>query len=149
MAAYLDRMPAGIPGDVSRKTQSVLEAGLMAESVAYGSPVKIDGSGKLAPLAAATDTVYGFMARPYPSQAESAEAGRIHDCMRSGYMTVKLASGTAARGGAVYVRIAAESGKNIGDLESTLVADKTVAIPGCLFMGAADAGGNVEISFNI
>lgn len=149
MPAYLDRMPAGFPGDVSRKAASVMEAGLMGATAAFGAPVKMDESGKLAPLSAADDAVYGFMVRPYPTQAEDAGAGQLHDCMRSGYMTVRLASGTAKRGGAVYARIKVAAGKAAGDLEAAAIEGETVAVPGCVFMGEADAGGNVEISFNI
>lgn len=121
----------------------------MAADVPFGAPVKLDGNGKLAPISAAEDTVYGFMVRPYPTQAARAEAGSIQDCMRSGYMTVLLARGTAARGGAVHVRIAAAEGKAVGDIEAAAVKDETAEVPGCIFMGAADDNSIVEISFNI
>lgn len=147
--AYLKRMPCGFAGDVSRKAEATIESGLMAADVPYGAPVKMDAAGKIAPVAAAGDAVYGFMVRPYPTQDESARAGSIQDCMRRGYMTVKLALGTAARGGAVHVRIKAAAGKAVGDIEAAAVEGETVAIAGCIFLGAADDGGIVEISFNI
>lgn len=147
--AYLTRMPAGFPGDVSRKAESTLEAGLMAAEVAFGSPVKLDAAGKLAPLAAADDVVYGFIARPYPTQSQAAASGDIQDVLRRGYMTVKLARGASAKGGHVYARHTAEAGKAVGDIEAAAVEGKTLAVAGCLFMGEADAGGNVEISFNL
>lgn len=123
--AYLNRMPGGFAGDVSRKAQARIESGLVAEDIPFGAPAKLDGSGKLAPLKAAQDTVYGFMVRPYPTQDQCAVAGSVQDCMRSGYMTVRLANGTAAKGGAVYVRIKAASGKAIGDIETQATADET------------------------
>lgn len=151
--AYLKRMPAGIPGDVSRKAEATIEAGLMAETVPYGCAVKLDSSGKLAKPTASTDTVHGFMARPYPTQDEAAAADTTQDCMLRGYMTVKLARGTAARGGQVYVRVTAVTGKAVGDIEAapdtTESATRTLEVPNCIFMGAADANGNVEISFNL
>lgn len=147
--AYLTRMPCGFAGDVSRKGEAAVESGLMAADVAFGAPVKLDSNGKLAPLSAAGDAVYGFMVRPYPTQDQAAVAGSVQDCMRSGYMTVKLAQGTAARGGKVYVRIAAAEGKAVGDLEAAAVEDETEEVPGCIFMGPADGGGIVEISYNI
>lgn len=147
--AYLKRMPAGFAGDVSRKTEATIESGLMAGDVAFGSPVKLDTSGKLAPVAAAADVVYGFMVRPYPTQDQLATSGSIQDCMRRGYMTVRLASGTAAKGGKVYVRIAAADGKAVGDIEAAAVKDETAEVTGCIFLGAADDGGIVEIAFNI
>lgn len=147
--AYLNRMPAGFAGDVSRKAEATIESALMAGDVAFGSPVKLDTSGKLAPLAAAADVVYGFMVRPYPTQDQLATSGSIQDCMRRGYMTVRLASGTAVKGGKVYVRIAAADGKAVGDIEAAAVKDETAEVTGCIFLGAADDGGIVEIAFNI
>lgn len=149
--AYLTRMPAGIPGDVSRKAEATIEAGLMAETVPFGCAVKLDANGRLARPAASTDTVYGFMVRPYPTQDNAATADTTQDCLRRGYMTVKLARGTAARGGQVYVRVTAVSGKQVGDIEAEAdsTETRTLAVPGCLFLGAADADGNVEISFNL
>lgn len=149
MAAIINRMGQGFPGDVTRKEPGVIESGLMAETAGYGSCVKLDANGKFAAASAADDAVYGFIVRPYPTQANQANAGAIADCMRSGYITVSLKSGAAKKGGAVYRRIKAASGKSLGDIEAEPAADNTVAIPGCIFMGPADASGNVEISFNI
>lgn len=147
--AYLKRMPAGIPGDVSRKTEATVEAGLMADTVPYGAPVKLDAAGKLAALSGASDAVYGFAVRPYPTMSSAAAAGSAQDVLRRGYLTVKLAQGTAAKGGQVYARHTAETGKAVGDIEAAAVEGKTLAVPGCLFMGEADGSGNVEISFNL
>ena len=161
--AYLTRMPAGFPGDVSRKSQSLVESGMMAETVEYGTPVKMDADGKLALCDSADDAVYGFMVRPYPTMFENAVKNTINDCMRSGYMTVKLCLGTAKKGMPVSVRIKAATGKDVGDIEAvaptvqTLSDDgetpasqpETLEIAGCIFMGEADSGGNVEISFNV
>lgn len=116
MSAYLTRMPAGIPGDVSRKEGATIESSLVgSKTIPYGAFVKLV-SGKLEPLAA-SDTaavIYGLAVRPYPKQSDavgfgaaSAPAGSLCDVLRSGYMTVKLASGTAARGGQVYARVTA------------------------------------------
>ena len=148
MGAILNRMPAGFPGDVSRKTEATIEAGFMAATVPYGAPVTLDDDGKLAPLADG-DTVYGFMVRPYPTQMTAAEAGSIQDVMRRGYMTITLAQGTAVKGGQVYARHTADAGKAVGDIEAAADAGKNVAVPGCIFMGEADGSGNVEISFNL
>lgn len=147
--AYLTRMPAGIPGDVSRKQESTLEAGLMAATVAYGAPVTLDANGKLAALSGASDAIYGFVVRPYPTQESAAAPGSVQDVLRRGYMTVKLAQGTAAKGDQVYARYAAATGKAVGDIEAAAVENETMAVPGCLFMGGADGSGNVEISYNL
>ena len=61
MPAYLTRMPAGIPGDVSRKEGATIESSLVgSKAIPYGAFVKLV-SGKLEPLAA-SDTaavIYG------------------------------------------------------------------------------------------
>lgn len=146
--AYLKRMPAGFPGDVSRKTEATVEAGIMGDTVAFGSPVKLDG-GKFVALSSASDIVYGFVVRPYPTMASAGGSGSIQDVLRRGYMTVKLSQGTAAKGGQVYVRHTAETGKAVGDIEAAAVEGKTLAVPGCLFMGEADSSGNIELSYNL
>lgn len=147
--AILKRMPQGFAGDVTRKSEATVESALMAADAAFGAPLKLDASGKLAPIAGEDDTVYGFAVRPYPTQDGKAMAGSIQDCMRRGYMAVRLAQGTAAKGGGVYVRIAAAEGKAIGDIEAAAVKNEVVAVPGCIFMGPADDNSIVEISFNI
>ena len=157
MTVILKRMASGIPGEVSR-AGAKLESNLLgAAPVPYGSVVKLS-AGLVVPLAAsdAASVVYGFLARPFPTQGESEEFGAgsapaksLQSVMRSGYMTVTLKAGTAARGGAVFARITAASEKAVGDIETAADSGKAVAIPGCLFMGPADEGGNVEISYNI
>lgn len=157
MTAYLERMPAGIPGDVTRKGDCTLEPGVIgATAIPYGAPVKI-ADGKLVALAEGDDAsdLYGFLARPYPTQSAdndsgpgSAPSGSVRDVLRRGYINVKLASGTAAKSGVVYVRVAADTGKAVGDIETALVADETVAIT-AQFMGPADANGITEIAYNI
>ena len=158
MPVFLKRMPAGIPGDVSRKEDAVIESNLVgAGEVPYGAFVKLS-SGKLAPIAA-SDTaavIYGLAVRPYPKQSENnkfgptaAPAGGMCDVLRSGYMTVLLKQGTAVRGGQVYVRVTEDTEKKVGDIEAAADTTKTVAVSGCMFMGPADADGNVEIAYNI
>ncbi|MFR1534290.1 MAG: hypothetical protein ACLSTO_12055 [Bilophila wadsworthia] len=78
MSAYLTRMPAGIPGDVSRKEGATIESSLVgSKAIPYGAFVKLV-SGKLEPLAA-SDTaavIYGLAVRPYPSPTPPAERQR-------------------------------------------------------------------------
>ncbi|MDP3351822.1 MAG: hypothetical protein Q8S92_22785 [Hydrogenophaga sp.] len=164
MVSFLYRMPNGIPGDVSRPSQSTIEAQLKNGALPftrYGIPGKIAG-GKFVPLAGGEvgTAVYGFLVRPFPTQGANAsdplgtavplgDSGAA-DVMRRGYMTVKLNAGVAALGGAVFVRVADGTvNQPIGGIEAAADAGDCVAIPGCSFMGAADASGNVEIAFNI
>jgi len=70
------------------------------------------------------------------------------DILRQGYITVQNKVGTPALNGQVYVRVVAASPKAIGDIEATSDSTNNVAI-NAHFTGAADASGNVEISFGI
>lgn len=161
--AYLTRMPCGVAGDISRKELSKVEPRFMDSAtpvLVYGVPVKLV-TGKVYPFTTGDDAVvpYGFAVRPYPFQAATSEAlaaGTPNpvqplDVLRSGYMTVKNNAGTPAIGGAVYVRVV-DSGlaaQPLGGIEAAADGSDCVAIAGAIFMGSADADGNVEISYNI
>ncbi len=149
MRVYQDRMPAGVPGHVSRPAESTLETCLVGDAaIAYGAPVKRDATGKLVTIAAGDTEIYGFLARPYPTGGGGndpdgkAARGSIQSVMRRGYMTVTCAKGTPAKGGAVHVRLAD------GGVETAADGGATLAVP-AVFMGGADADGNVEIAFNL
>lgn len=167
MVAFKYRMPAGIPGATNRVEQLTAEAQIMDTAfpvTLFGVPVKIV-SGLVRPIASgdAASLVYGFLIRPYPTQNVGTaysvgtdgfgggvpNSQDVANVMRRGYMTVKLNGATAAtKGGQVYVRNANGSTPTpIGGVEAG--ATDCVAIPGCIFMGPADADGNVEIAYNI
>jgi hypothetical protein len=163
MVSFLYRMPAGIAGDVTRPSQSTIEPGQIdaaAPPTKYGVFLKMV-SGKLRALGAgdAAVTPYGLLARPYPTNAANEPLGTatpptsgLCDPMVRGYMTVKLALGTATKGGAVYVVTTAGGSVVGGDIvtsASPAGGGTATAVPNCIFMGGADADGNVEIRFNI
>lgn len=163
MTAYTYRMPSGIPGDVSRPSQSTIETQIKDSGnafTAYGLFGKI-ASGKFVPVGSgdAASAVYGLLVRPFPVTGANASdplgtavplASGAADVMRRGYMTVKVNAGTAAVGGQVYVRVAAAAtGKPIGGIEAAADGSNTIAVTGCTFMSAADASGNAELCFNI
>jgi hypothetical protein len=161
MTAFTFRMPAGIPGAISRESQATLEPNILDTTgapTAYGTVVKLV-AGLVRAIASgdAATVVYGFLARPYPFNDSTDGLGtstvptsrRLCDVMRRGYMTVALAAGTAAKGGQVFVRVTAGSGRAVGAIETAADSGNCVAIAGAQFMGPADAGGNVEIAFNI
>ncbi|MFJ7312528.1 hypothetical protein ACIQVE_07105 [Pseudomonas sp. NPDC098747] len=157
--SILYRMSAGIPGDVTRASQSTIEPVQLNASnpfSVFGVPGKIVG-GKLVPLADgdAAGVIYGFLVRAYPYTGSTFTAimgptNTVGDVLRRGYMTVKLNAGTASKAGQVHVRItAATADKPIGGIEAVADSSNTVALTGATFMGAADASGNVEIAYNI
>ena len=158
--AYLYRMPSGIPGDVTRKSQSTIESLPMGATQfdGFGLFGKIAG-GKVVPLATgdAATVVRGLLVRSFPTQStnnsmgsSTPKTGGVCDFLRRGYMTVKNNAGTTALDGQVYVRIDnAASGKPIGGIEAVADGSNTIVIAGARFMHEADAQGNVEIAFNI
>jgi hypothetical protein len=158
MPAYLERMPAGIPGEISRPGNSTLESNLVgADPIRFGSVVKlVDGFVASIGGGDTNNLIYGFLVRSYPTTGVDgmfgpgeAPAGTLQSVMRRGYMSVTLKGATAAaKQGAAYVRVTAAAGKAVGDIEAA-AGDGLVAIPNCIFMGDADTGGITEISYNI
>lgn len=161
--AFLYRMPAGIPGDVTRASQSTIEPVFLDPTLpfaGYGLFGKI-ASGKFVPFGAGdvSGADYGLLVRAYPTTGGSGAdplgtstppTKGVADVLRRGYMTVRLNAGTASKDGAVYVRVAAAAaGKPIGGIEAVADSTNTVAITIASFMGPADASGNVEIQYNI
>ena len=161
--AFLYRMPAGIPGDVTRASQSTIEPVFLNPALpfaSYGVFGKIL-AGQFVPFSTGDEagTEYGLLARPYPITGGTGSdpmgtatphTKGVADVLRRGYMTVKLNAGVASKNGAVYVRVAAPvAGKPVGGIEATADSANTVAITTAVFMGAADASGNVEIAYNI
>ncbi len=162
--AYLLRMPAGIPGVINRMEVATVEPRILDPNTpptAYGTFVKNTSTG-LQPAVGSGDVTYptvlaGLIARPYPVQEYSTnealgsatpDPNRPADIMTRGFMTVFLAGVVAAaRGGQVYLVTTATTGYVAGTISAS--ATNATAVTGCVFTGAADANGNVEIAFNI
>jgi hypothetical protein len=156
-------MPAGIPGDLTRREHCKVEQQQMDPNypcLFFGIPVKMV-SGLIRPMTAGdTSQPYGFLVRPFPTQRQTNEIlgvatpdpTQICDVMVSGYMTVKVYEGTPAKNGAVYYRGQAGSpAGNLGQLETDSSGSPTIntAITNCRFMGTFDANGFGEIAFNV
>jgi hypothetical protein len=159
--AFIYRMPAGIPGDVTRREHAKIEPQIMDATypvLEFGVPVKIvSGEVRCMAVGEVYTDVYGFIVRPYPSQMASSEAlgaatpdpTKICDILVSGYMTVHCVNGTPAKNNPVYFRHAAGSpAETIGQIEAGSLTDNTI-LTGAVFMGEADSDGNVEIKFNV
>lgn len=175
MTGYLTRMPAGIAGAITRPLETTTEPGIVQPNAGanaadapteYGSAVVYDATTKKWRLPKAGDTAdkIAFLTRPYPGGAAEYKGtlgvtpidyDHVVDVMRRGYLSVKLRAGTAAKGGTVYVRIAAAAaGKPLGGVEAAADSTNTVALDSkSYFMGAAYTdstfGAMTEIAFNI
>lgn len=163
MTAIITRAPAGFPGRISRSDsmtvqQEIIDSG--TPPTIYGGVVKLV-SGKLQPIASgdAGSVSDGFLVSPYPTQSTTNAYGAavppttgIADVLKRGYMTLPLKLGTAAKNGQVYVVTTAGGTVVVGDIvtsASPAGGGTAVAVPSAFFMGPADAGGIVEIAYNI
>lgn len=185
--AILYHMPSGFVGDITRMEFSKVEGQMLDTAssstyvpAAYGLPVKLT-SGLVRALTTgdAGTAVYGWLVRPYPtSGAGLSTSGQSStgqglnsglpptsgpvDVMKSGYMSVKLANGTAVRGAAVWTVLATGSvagvsgytSQTAGDLidaatATTLnntAAGTAVACQNTVFMGPVDTLAGATIS---
>lgn len=152
MTTYLYAMPAGFPGNVTRRADSSLEPVLLAADTPHGAPLTLDAQGRAAATAAAAN-VNAFLVRPYPTTGvgaggNSAPGGTLQDRLVRGYISVRLAGAedtAAVKGAPVKLVAVAADGYAVGELAVSAGVD----VPGAFFMGPQDADGNVEIAFNI
>jgi len=162
--AFQFRMPAGIPGAVTRASLATIEPQQLDTTnypTSYGVPVVIDGTSHNVRYAKTGDVVaniYGMYVRTFPSGGNATDGlgvstppvAGICNVMKRGYMNVKVNVGTAVKNGAVYVRITANGGNTIiGGIEATADSTNTLALANAYFTGPADANGMCEIGFNI
>ena len=131
-------MPASFAGEITRGTfdhtvESAINDGTVVE---FGVPVKLN-AGKVAKTSAKSDVVFGFVVRNYGQSELGVQ--KVASVLKRGYMAVKTAGGTPAKGGQVYLKT-----------DGTITADEgsNTAIPNCFYMGGAQDG-IAEIAFNI
>lgn len=148
--AFLYRMGSGYAGAISRIEALVSEPNIIDAATpptVFGVPVKLS-SGKIT-ICTGSDTPYGFLIRPYPTQSQTNEAlgaatpslTQTLDVMRSGYMQVKNTLGIPAKDGKVYYN------QTTGLIQASSSGGTEIA--GCKFMGTEDSDGIVEIAYNI
>jgi len=143
MTSILYRASSGVAGDVTRPDDTVVESGLLNAAkapAAFGAPVKIV-SGKFEAVEAsdAATVFYGILSRVAPSIAGdlaqtfaggTPNTDSVQGIVREGYVNVVCTVGTPARGGQVFMRITADTGKLVGDIETAADAGKCVALTG-------------------
>lgn len=162
MPSIMTRLPAGFPGAITRSDSMTIEQEVIDTSkppTAFG-PIKIVAE-KLQALEAgdAGTVVAGFLVKAFPTQSATNSLGAavpptsgIGDRLRRGFIAQLLAKGTAAKDGAVYVVTTAGGTVVLGDIvtsASPAGGGTGVLITGAKFTGPADAGGIVEIAYNI
>lgn len=143
MTSILFRASSGVAGDVTRPDDTIVESGLLNSAVApsaFGAPLKV-ASGKFEAIESgdvATD-FYGILSRVAPSIAgdlnqtfagATPNTDSVQGIVVKGYVNVACTVGTPARGGAVYMRVVADTGKAIGDLEATSDSTNSVELTG-------------------
>lgn len=144
MTAFLYRAGSGVPGDITRQLDTIVEQAFLNSAKVpanFGLPVKMT-AGKLEKIEAGDTAAsfFGILTRLSPSiagdTAQTLGAGTpnpnaVQGVAVKGYLNVACAIGTPVRSGTVYMRVVAASGKAIADLEAT--SDVSVA-------GAAGGG---------
>lgn len=173
MVAFVFRMPAGIPGEVTRfqtygSTIKVEKQNVSKPVTKYGQLVFVDASGAR-PIDAGDTTMpsalqLGVSVRPFPGPDSTVAfptgtvpfgAGTppptgVIDVLYRGYVGVTVSGAAAAsRSSGVFVYDAASNGTHVlGNFEAAAGANLW-ALTNAAFMGPADAGGVTEMGFNI
>jgi hypothetical protein len=155
MAAYLKEVPSGVPGTVTDFVHTIIESGEYNAALmptAYGAPVKLV-SGLVSAIEAsdAAADFYGILARSNPGSsgdpsfngygAGVPQSTQIPSVVigpqGGGKVLVKCAIGTPVKGGIVYMRVVAATGKAVGDFEATADGANNVALTGVVW-GSSD-----------
>jgi len=141
--AYLYNAPAGVPGTVTRLQDSVVEPVILGEAfTAFGAPFKFDpttGKAMMIDSGDAATVFKGIITRSVPSingaagqlfadnapNLESPQGG-----LRRGFVNVLCTVGTPVKGGTVYMRVTADTGKAVGDLEASSDGLNSVVLVG-------------------
>jgi hypothetical protein len=151
--AYLYNSPAGVPGDITRTDETNVEpARLIAVSgtfaQAFGIPMKY-ATGGISQMGVgdAATAFAGVLVREVPAISGNTNQGfdntvpnpnQINGMAVRGYVSVKCKQGTPARGGTVYVRVEADTGKLVGDFEAVSDTTKSVALTATQATWASD-----------
>ncbi len=137
MVSYLYQAPNGVPGDITRPDETNVEPAMLVAASgtyaqAFGIPVKYVTGGiqQFNGGAEAPADFAGVLIREVPAQAGTAASDSSFSAVVPnpdtpkglavrGYVTVKCAAGTPARGGAVFVQIIASGGIAVGEFRAT------------------------------
>lgn len=166
--AFGFRMGAGFPGDPNRSHPMSIEPGLMDPTNPirqYGDPCLINSTANTYRGFIASDSAVtkldGVLVRPYPVQqttggmnaalgaAVPPQVRAAIDVMNDGYIMVKCnnaAVNPPAKGGAVFVRVAATSGNLVqGGFHAADDGANAIQVSNARWNGPADADGVAEL----
>lgn len=149
-------MNNGYAGSYARQPDMVIttKPNVGTGAIKFGAPLmQASGGVKASDGTLTAATFVGFAARQiqsasaYNAQNEAGqyEANEPVSCFQVGRINVLVADGTPALYGDVYVRITADTGKNIGDIECASDSGKCIKLDNCQFGGAKDANNIAEV----
>lgn len=155
------QMNNGFAGSYARQPNMVINTkpNVGSTAIPFGAPVMQATNGVQFPAASTEATPFsatnfvGVAARQiqspnnYLAQNDAGEYVQ-NDAVavfQQGRINVKVAQGTPAMYGDVYVRITADTGKNVGDFECASDSGKCVKLSNCQWGGAKDANGIAEL----
>ena len=150
------QMNNGFAGSYARQPNMVINTkpNIGSTAIPFGAPVMQASGGVQFPTASLTaanfvgvaarqiQTPNNFLAQNDAGEYVQNDAVAV---FQQGRINVKVSQGSPAMYGDVYVRITADTGKNIGDFECASDSGKCVQITNCQWGGPKDANGIAEL----
>lgn len=160
--SYLFQAPTGVPGDVTRTDESNVEPAMLVAASgvfaqAFGIPMKYTTGGiqQFNGGAEVPGDFAGVLIREVPSIGGNANQGftdnipypdQVQGLLVRGYVSVLCVRGTPARGGAVFVQIAANGGVAVGAFCATDDGANAIQLDNVTWAtDGKDASNNAEI----
>lgn len=150
-------MPHGFAGSYARQPDMIVNTHPAGAEIAFGSPLKYSGDGKVLPLGSGDKAAafIGVAVREIKSAVNYldqntgvfAENDAVSVFQR-GAVNVLCQKGAPKLGGAVYVRVAANAsfpGAVPGGFEAEADGANTIQLNGCQWAGPADANKVAEL----
>lgn len=149
-------MNHGFAGSYARQPDMIVNTkpNIGSADIPFGAPLMQASGGVQFPTGSLTAATFVGVAARQIQSADSYltqnDAGVYKQnepvsVFQRGRINVKCAQGTPALYGAVYVRITADTGKNVGDFECAADSGKCIQITNCQWGGPKDANGIAEL----
>lgn len=151
-------MPHGMAGNYARQPDMIVNTFPAGgeTNIPFGAALKLSEGKVVAMGASATPADFiGIAGREFKSALNYLSQGQgvyapneAVSVFQRGCINVKCQRGTPAYGGKVYLRITANASYStavVGGFEASADSDKTIELPFCTWMGAADANKIAEL----